>query len=173
MTKSSNFLETMLDISGIKRQAQQDFQEALRKAFWRKARAWLGKGCNDLLSYHDVFTYLKKQQQFNRGTQLVPLDQIVGSSGRSNDFDLAFYPHQNEAEDRWVNVSKAIYQGRKHPPVLLYKVGEAYFVEDGNHRVSVARANGEATIQARVIEFDVSDLAPKPACTRLGYKLSE
>ena len=57
------------------------------------------------------------------------------------------------------------------PPVLLYKVGEAYFVEDGNHRVSVARTRGEASIQASVVEFDTSHLKREPACTRLGYKL--
>jgi hypothetical protein len=163
----------MLNISGIESQALQGFQEALRTAFWRKARAWLGKGCNDLLSYRDVFSFLKKQQKFNRGTQSVSLDQIVGSTGRSNDFDLAFYPRQNASQERWINVAKLQYQKRKVPPVLLYKVGEAYFVEDGNHRISVARTNGEITIQANVIEFDVSNLSPEPACTRLGYKLSE
>ena len=131
------------------------------------------EGCNDLLSYRDVFTHLKKQPQFNLGTQFVPLDQIVGSTGRSHEFDLAFYPRQNASEDRWVNVASIQYQGSKIPPVLLYKVGEAYFVEDGNHRVSVAHVNGETSIQANVIEFNVSNLTPEPACTRLGYKLKE
>jgi len=163
----------MLNNNDIENQVQKDFQEALQTAFWRKTRAWLGKGCNDLLSFREVFAYLKKQPQFNRGGQLVSLDQIVGSTGRSSDFDLAFYPRQNTGEDRWVNVAKVQNQGSKLPPVLLYKVGEAYFVEDGNHRVSVARANGEITIQANVIEFDVSKLTPEPACTRLGYKLKE
>ena len=163
----------MLNINGIESKAQQDFQEALRTAFWRKARAWLGKGCNDLLSYREVFAHLKKQPQFNRGIQSVPLEKIVGSTGRSNEFDLAFYPRQNASEARWVNVAKIQYQGSKIPPVLLYKVGEAYFVEDGNHRVSVARLNGETTIQANVIEFDVSNLTPEPTCTRLGYKFRE
>jgi len=163
----------MINIKGIENKAQQNFQEALRKAFWRKARAWLGKGCNDLLSYGDVFAYLRQQNQFNLGTQSVPLDQIVGSTGRSNDFDLAFYPRLNASWDRWVNVAKTQYQSRRTSPVLLYKVGEAYFVEDGNHRVSVARANGKTTIQANVFEFDVSNLTPEPACTRLGYKLRD
>jgi len=163
----------MVNVSGIEKQAKQDFQEALRKAFWRKARAWLGKGCNDLLSYREVFNYLKKQPRFNRGFQPVPLDQIVGSTGRSNDFDLAFYPRQNTSQERWMNVAKFQYQKGKIPPVLLYKVGEAYFVEDGNHRVSVARANGDTTILAKVIEVDASNLTPEPACTRLGYKLRE
>jgi len=163
----------MTNINGTEIQTQQDFQEAFRKAFWRKARAWLGKGCNDLLPYQEVFEILKKQPQFNRGAQLVPLDRIIGSAGRSHEFDLAFYPRQITTQDRWINVAKNQYQGSKLPPVLLYQVGEAYFVEDGNHRVSVARANGDTAILANVIEFDISNLTPKPSCTRLGYKLDE
>ena len=161
----------MLGINDIEKQAQHDFQEALQEAFWRNARTWLGKGCNDLLPYREVFAYLKKHPQFDLGVELVPLKRIIGSTGRSNEFDLAFYPRQNTTQDRWVNVAKIKYQRSKTPPVLLYKVGQAYFVEDGNHRVSVARANGETDIQAKVIEFDVSNLTPEPACTRLGYKL--
>jgi hypothetical protein len=163
----------MLDINDIENLPPQDFRDALQKVFWRKVRAWLGKGCNDLLSFQEVFTHLKKQPQFNRGVQFVPLDQIVGSTGRSNDFDLAFYPLQNATGERWINVAKVQYQGNKLLPVLLYKVGEAYFVEDGNHRVSVARVNGDIAIRAKVIEFDVSNLTPEPACTRLGYKLTK
>jgi len=154
-------------------QSQSDYQHALKQAFWRRARARLGRGCNDLLSFREVFEHLKEQPQFNRGVQLIPLDQIVGSTGRYGDFDLAFYPQQNTSENRWVNVAQIQHQGRKLPPVLLYKIGEAYFVEDGNHRVSVARANGDTVIQAKVIEIDASNLTPEPTCTRLGYKLSK
>ena len=163
----------MLDINDIENLTPQDFRDALQKVFWRKVRTWLGKGCNDLLSFQEVFTHLKKQPQFNRGVQFVPLDQIVGSTGRSNEFDLAFYPRKSATEERWVNVARTQYQRGKVPPVLLYKVGEAYFVEDGNHRVSVARTNGDTAIKAKVIEFDVSNLAPEASCTRLGFKLSE
>ena len=42
-------------------QAQDDYQKALSQAFWRKVRKWLGRGCNDLLSYNEVFQYLKKR----------------------------------------------------------------------------------------------------------------
>ena len=52
--------------------------------------------------------------------------------------------------------------------MLLYQVGEAFFVEDGNHRVSIARANGETSIQANVIEFDVSNLTPKSSSFRVS-----
>jgi hypothetical protein len=40
-----------------------------------------------------------------------------------------------------------------YPPIEVYKVGDVYFVRDGNHRVSVARANGLTTIEAYVTEI--------------------
>lgn len=154
-------------------QVQRNYRDAIQQAFWRKARTWLGRGCNELLSFPEVFEHLKNQPQYRRGLQRVALGQIVGSTGRSGDFDLAYYPIQNATEKRWVNVAERSSQGITMPPVLLYKVGEAYFVEDGNHRVSVARFNGELFIQANVIEIDASNLTPEPSCTRLGYKLNE
>lgn len=154
-------------------QAQSDYKKGLSQAFWRKVRQWPGRGCNDLLSFDEVFQYLKKQPHSKLGLQPVPLEQIVGSSGRYNDFDLAYNPRRKSSDNRWVNVAKARYQSVALPPVMLYKVGEAYFVEDGNHRVSVARINGEKYIKAKVIEIDVSNLRPEPSCTRLGYKLED
>ncbi len=152
-------------------QAQKDYQNALQQAFWRKARTWLGRGCNDLLSFAEVFEYLKDRPQYQRGLQNVPVQQIVGSTGRSGDFDLAYFPVQSLTETRWVNVAKGRHQGNDLPPVMLYKVGEAYFVEDGNHRVSVASVSGESHIEAYVIEIGISNLTPEPSCTRLGYNL--
>jgi len=151
--------------------AQREHQKALQQAFWRKARNWLGRGCNDLLSFQDVYEYLRDRPHYQRGLQQVALSQIVGSTGRSGEFDLAYYPVQGGSKDRWVNIAKGRNQNTTLPPVLLYKVGEAYFVEDGNHRVSVARVSGDAHIVANVIEIDVSNLVPEPSCTRLGYKL--
>jgi nucleotide-binding universal stress UspA family protein len=39
------------------------------------------------------------------------------------------------------------------PPIEVYQIGDVYFVLDGNHRVSVARHLGAATIQAYVTRF--------------------
>jgi hypothetical protein len=153
-------------------QALNDYQEALNQAFWRKVRQWLGRGCNDLLSFDEVFQYLKRQPQSELGLQLVPLEQIVGSSGRHHDFDLAYNPRRKSSDNRWVNIAKAKYQGAELSSVSLYKVGEAYFVEDGNHRISVARVYGEEYIRATVIEIDVSSFRPETKCTRLGYKIN-
>ena len=41
------------------------------------------------------------------------------------------------------------------PPVELYKIGDIYFVRDGNHRVSVARQQGQVYIDAYVTELQV------------------
>ena len=103
--------------------------------------------------------------------QDVPLDKIVGSTGRVRDFDLTFLPRRREKDGRWLNVARARCRGSDLSPVVLYKVGEGYLVEDGNHRISVARTRGEETIRAIVIEIDISALIPEPSCTRLGYKV--
>ena len=160
-----------MQINNVETQVKNNYQDAIQQAFWRKARTWLGRSCNDLLSFHEVFEHLKDQPQYERGLQRVALSQIVGSTGRSKDFDLGYYPVHDTTEKRWINVAKRKYQSLTMHPVLLYKMGEAYFVEDGNHRVSVARVNGEEFIQANVIEIDVSNLTPEPSCIRLGYKL--
>ena len=47
------------------------------------------------------------------------------------------------------------------PPVELYKIGEVYFVKDGNHRVSVARERGQVYIDAYVIQI-ISDVEITP-----------
>ena len=50
-------------------------------------------------------------------------------------------------------MDRAFWRGQELPPVSLYKVGERYFVEDGNHCVSVARYHGVEMIEAEITEF--------------------
>ena len=92
------------------------------------------------------------------GLQTVPLSQICGSAsaGRCHDFDASFRPLHDHNEGRWTAVSTARRKGVKLPPVSLIKVGEVYFVEDGHHRISVAKARGEQTIEAEVVVWQVS-----------------
>ena len=86
------------------------------------------------------------------GQQTVPLCQIQGSasSARRYDFDANFRPLTAHNHSRWQGISTARQRGRKLPPVALIQVGEIYFVEDGHHRISVAKARGEQTIEAEV-----------------------
>jgi len=61
------------------------------------------------------------------------------------------------SRERWCRVAGVLYSGRDLPPVDVYKIGEAYFVIDGNHRVSVMRHNKQEYIEAHVIELDTPD----------------
>lgn len=129
--------------------------------------------CNDLVAYPDVFPLLQEAERQDRSLQSVPLRRIVGSTGRFNDFDLAFAPRHDADDGRLASIAQARERAVALPPPLLYKVAEAYFVEDGNHRVSVARAHGDETIRARVIEIDPSGLVFEPSCSRLGFKIKD
>jgi hypothetical protein len=161
------------NVHTIKALAVSDYERARRKAFWRRVRSFVGHNCNELLPAGRVLEALRGRETRDLGLQEVPIERIVGSSGRYRDFDLAFLPLRREKDGRWRRVAMADRQGFKLPPPLLYQVGDAYFVEDGNHRVSVASASGQETIEARVIAIDVSDLRIDQSCTRLGFKIED
>jgi len=80
------------------------------------------------------------------------VDQIAGSLNRYHEFDRAFLPKDDQLASRWQQVNRAFYQDIHLPPVVLYKVGDVYFVVDGHHRVSVAREQGQEFIDAEVRE---------------------
>jgi hypothetical protein len=94
------------------------------------------------------------------GLQTIPLRQIVGSEGRSHDFDRRFQPRAAHLQERWSRVAMAMSQGVALPPIVVYKLGERYFVSDGNHRVSVARQRGQDQIAAYVTELLVDGPLP-------------
>lgn len=92
----------------------------------------------------------------HEGIQTISLDRIVGSEGRDDDFDSSFRPRQENGRDRWVSVALARALGKSLPPVSLVRLGDAYFVRDGHHRISVARALGELEIEAEVIGWQTA-----------------
>jgi len=132
--------------------AIQDFQSARKKAAVQEILARITGKSAQLLSYDDVAEKLKLHIRTERGTKDIPLDAIVGSVGRYTDFTRTFLPRRVEDRERWARVKAAMEEGLGLPPIEVYKVGEAYFVIDGNHRVSIARQEGFSSIQARVIE---------------------
>ena len=94
------------------------------------------------------------------GVQMVLLNQICGSEGRSVDFDNLFYPRQKHSQERWLRVAAARITGLALPPVGLIQVGDNYFVWDGHHRVSAARALGDQYIEAEVTVWQVNNPLP-------------
>lgn len=135
--------------------AKNDFERAKSKAFWRKVITWLRGEKNELLPLDDVRERLHIRGQHYLGLKEVPIDNIIGSSGRYLDFDRAFLPLQSRTMNRWISIDKAHYAQVELPPVELYKIGDTYFVRDGNHRVSVARERGQTYIDAYITEIDV------------------
>ena len=133
--------------------AIQDFQAARQRASIQEVLARVTGKSNQLLSYDDVAEKLKLHARTERGVHHIPLDAIVGSVGRETDFTRTFLPRSDNDRERWANVKAAMEEGAGLPPIEVYKVGEVYFVVDGNHRVSIARQEGFVAIEARVIEF--------------------
>ncbi len=133
----------------------QDFDHARFSSRLNRAQAWLRRRPSMLLPFEDVYARLVVRGRHDRGYQTVPLARIVGSQGRHLDFDRSFLPRTDRGADRWKQIRRAHYQERDLPPVELYKLGDIYFVADGNHRVSEARERGQVTIDAYVTEFEV------------------
>ena len=120
--------------------AIQDFQSARQKAGIQEVLARITGKSTRLLSYEEVAEKLKLHARTERGIQQVPLDAIVGSVGRYTDFTRTFLPRRAGDQQRWANVKTAFLEYDANlPPIELYKVGEVYFVVDGNHRVSIAK----------------------------------
>lgn len=94
------------------------------------------------------------------GVQTVPLHMIRGSACRAHDFDSLFHPRRSHNKGRWLNIAVARQMGATLPPVEVVRVGNLYFVQDGHHRISVARALGQTCIDAEVVAWQVTGLLP-------------
>jgi len=137
----------------ISAQARADFTRARRKEFFKRILSIIsGRGANTLLSYDEVKEKLHIGGPIYRGIKTIRVDQIAGSLNRYQEFDRAFLPKDDQLASRWQRVNRAFYQDVNLPPVVLYKVGQVYFVVDGHHRVSVAREMGQEFIEAEVRE---------------------
>lgn len=130
--------------------AVRDFHRARRRASLSRLVNQMGGGRPRLLPYDEVRRRLRAVESGGKRLEDVPVDAIVGSVGRYNDFTSGFLPRHDSDEGRWVGVQMAMTGLRGVPPIEVYRLGDAYFVRDGNHRVSVARQLGVRYIQAYV-----------------------
>lgn len=125
------------------------------QAFWRAYfRASLNAAWDRLMGRNSDLEYLPTSEHGNGrrlpGIKIIPICQIRGSEGRSQDFDNAFRPRQIHHLDRWVNIAIARLENIPLPPVELIQIGDNYYIRDGHHRISVACAQGQADIEAYV-----------------------
>src|SRR4051794_1130853 len=133
--------------------AREDFERARRKAFMSEIGAFFSRRPNTLLSFAEVQKALPVKGHIYRGVQQVPVEAIQGTVDRYHDFDRNFLPTQTHTRDRWEAIDRAALASEVLPPIQVYKIGDIYFVKDGNHRVSVARERGMEYLDAEVIEI--------------------
>lgn len=134
-------------------EAHRKFDHAKRQAVIENIAALLRGKPDDLLPFDDVQRKLGLHITRERGLQQVPLNLIIGSAGKYRDFTRSFWPRNEKLRERWKWIYVAAHDLRGLPPVELYQVGEVYFVKDGNHRISVARALGSRSVEAYVTEY--------------------
>jgi hypothetical protein len=143
----------MIGLMSVEAQVEVDFDRARRRAFYGRVVARLRRECSLLLAFDEVGEGHFAHNRRRLGLRDVKVSEIVGSVGRHRAFDRGFMPTKANLAERWKRVDRAFHSGLDLPAVRLYKMGGSYFVEDGNHRVSVARYQGVETIEADVTEF--------------------
>jgi len=153
-----------MEINAITQKATEDFSRARGKAILSQIQNFLNTDKDRLLSFNDVKDILKPKNEVYKGSQVVPIKLVAGSEGRYHDFNKYFLPKREHMRHRWQRVDEAHLKDIILPPILLYEIGGAYFVRDGNHRVSVAKMQGVEFIDAEVISL-ATEINIKPQMT--------
>lgn len=133
--------------------ARSDFGRLRTRETFMRILSLLKARRDEMLSLGDVRSLLRPDSETYRGMRTIPIELIVGSEGRYKDFNRAFLPRHDKLMRRWISVDMAHYQDVALPPIKVFEIGGVYFVRDGNHRVSVAKAKGAAFIDAEVISL--------------------
>lgn len=133
--------------------AESRFEEARRQALFEDLISLLTHRDRYPLAYEEIRRELRDYSEIDRGIQMIPLHKIVGSVGRYRDFTRTFLPRRSQVRERWKRLDAALNRLEIWPPIEVYQIGDRYIVRDGNHRVSVARANNLPEIEAHVVEI--------------------
>lgn len=113
-----------------------------------------------LLDLNHYAKRLRLKGRHYAGIEAVSIHQIRGTQGKEADFNASFAPLNERTRSRWLGIAIARLQGTPLPPVELIQVGQTYFVVDGHHRISVAKALGEQIIDAEVTKWNASGPLP-------------
>ena len=155
----------------IVRAALDLYRQAQIKGWQGQVFAALRRDCTCLMDLEKFEAEGKVASRRYAGLRSVPLSQICGSEGRSGDFDHHFRPLRCHTQQRWLNVMLARRLDVPLPPIELIQIGEAYFVRDGHHRVSVAYALHEEYIDAEVTVWELAEaVAPAQATSLVAAK---
>jgi hypothetical protein len=132
------------------RKAADMFFAASRQAKVDRIKSLISRRPAKLSSLEDLHKHYQVEGGYHAGVRSVAIDKIVGSEGRSKDFNAFFQPLGSHSRHRWQRIAEAHQKGISLPPVQLIQVGEVYYVRDGHHRISVARMLDQEHIDAEV-----------------------
>jgi len=132
---------------------ERDFERARRRSSWNRVAHFFTGKPSLLLPFDLVRSQVLVTAGAYEGIREIEIDQVVGSVNRYHEFDREFLPKSRESAHRWSTVRQVFESDTGFPPIKVYQIGQAYFVMDGNHRVSVARQLGMKTIEAEVTSF--------------------
>jgi len=158
----------MIGYMSVHEQVEAEFERAWWRALFGRLVAWLRGDTDRLRAFHEVRKARQADNRVYLGRRLVEVSRIDGSVGRWREFDRSFMPVRSSGGARWKRVALAFHDGVELPPVTLSKIGDSYFVEDGNHRVSVARYQGVEMIDAYVTEYRPLFTVPEPDVSGYG-----
>jgi len=127
------------------------YNAALRRGWLRQIGAAL-IGRNRALRHlpQTTTTTQRRARVHTSGVCEIAVRDIIGSEDRSGDFDIDFNPLRESLRDRWLSVFNARLRGVSLPPIELVRGPDGYYVRDGHHRLSVARALGQTDVEAVV-----------------------
>ncbi|WP_438472203.1 chromosome partitioning protein ParB [Rhodococcus erythropolis] len=155
--------------------AENDFARQRRRADVARLVSWLRREPDDvnaILPFDEVVAALGKVGEKSLGLQVVTIESIVGSVDRTGDFDRYFRPTSTHSRARWERLAVAQRRGESVPPVQLYRVGPMHFVIDGHHRVSIACAMHQKTIDAYVTEI-ITRISPEGITQRADLLIKD
>lgn len=164
-----------LDTGFPRADAENDFLRVRRNQVLSRLAAFLRRDTQDVvqsLSFDEVVDALGRREERFLGVRVVSLDRIVGSVDKVREFDHRFRPTSGRHRERWERMALAARRGESFPPIDLYKLGDLYFVRDGHHRVSVARAQGLKSIEAFVTEVNTI-LTPEGISKRADLEMKQ
>lgn len=118
------------------------------------SRGWVKRIAAALVGRNRALRHLPKTTNVDKryaGVQTISVREVIGSEDRSGDFDIDFNPLRESTRDRWLSVFSAWTRGASLPPIELVRGPDGYYVRDGHHRLSVARALGQDYVEAVVL----------------------
>ena len=140
-------------------QARAQYEQCVMRAQFADLWGRVTRHMTDLVRFQDVAQLVGARQQIPKGIQSVPLDRIVGSVGRTRDFTNRFLPRPSVNQERWAGICAALDASEALPPIELYRIGEVFFVMDGHHRISAARAQRPVGVRSERGRGAISSVA--------------